>query len=80
MGAAQRAANATIGIVRHGIARGEFACNDPVQACRTIIGGMLIAAIWKNTFEPVGADPVDPSAMAQAHADTVLNGLKTRSA
>ncbi|MCC6925352.1 TetR/AcrR family transcriptional regulator [Novosphingobium sp.] len=65
-------------IVRHGIARGEFACDDPVQACRTIIGGVLIAAIWKTTFEPVGAEPIEPAAMAQSHADTILNGLLTR--
>jgi AcrR family transcriptional regulator len=67
-------------IVRHGIDRGEFSSSDPVQACRTIIGGVLLGAIWKNTFEPVGADPIDPEAMAAAHADTVLHGLMTRSA
>lgn len=65
-------------ILRHGIARGEFACDDLGQACRTIIGGVLIAAIWKTTFEPVGAEVLDPQAMAAAHADTVLNGLKIR--
>lgn len=67
-------------IVRHGIDRGEFSSNDLVQACRTIIGGLLMGAIWKNTFEPVGAAPIDPAAMAAAHADTVLHGLMTRNA
>lgn len=65
-------------VLRHGIARGEFAVSDLAQAGRTIIGGVLLGAIWKNTFEPVGAKPIDPAQMAQAHADTVLNGLKTR--
>ncbi|MBA4161489.1 MAG: TetR family transcriptional regulator [Novosphingobium sp.] len=65
-------------IVAHGIARGEFVCADVPQACRSVIGGVLIAAIWKTTFEPVGAEPIEPAAMAQAHADTVLNGLLTR--
>jgi AcrR family transcriptional regulator len=65
-------------IVRHGIERREFACDDVPQACRTVIGGVLIAAIWKTTFEPVGAEPIEPAAMARAHADTVLNGLLTR--
>ncbi|MDE2436498.1 MAG: TetR/AcrR family transcriptional regulator [Sphingomonadales bacterium] len=65
-------------IVRHGLERGEFACADITQACRSIIGGVLLAAIWKTTFEPVGAKPIDTTAMAQAHADTVLNGLLRR--
>ena len=65
-------------IIAHGVARGEFACDDPAQAGRSVIGGVLIAAIWKTTFEPVGAEPLDPAAMAQAHADTVLNGLLVR--
>ncbi|MFO1256066.1 MAG: TetR/AcrR family transcriptional regulator [Sphingomonadaceae bacterium] len=65
-------------IVAHGVGRGEFVCADVPQACRTIIGGVLIAAIWKTTFEPVGAEPIEPGAMAAAHADTVLKGLLTR--
>ncbi|MBS3928729.1 MAG: TetR/AcrR family transcriptional regulator [Sphingomonadales bacterium] len=65
-------------IVEHGIVRGEFVSADIPQACRTVIGGVLIAAIWKTTFEPVGAEPIEPASMAQAHADTVLNGLLTR--
>lgn len=65
-------------IVRHGIGRGEFACADVPQAARTIIGGVLIAAIWKTTFEPIGAEVLDPPAMARSHADIVLNGLLVR--
>jgi AcrR family transcriptional regulator len=65
-------------IVRHGMARSEFVCADVPQAARTIIGAVLVAAIWKTTFEPVGAEALDPGAMAQAHADTVLHGLLMR--
>ncbi len=65
-------------IIAHGTERGEFACDDPVQTSRTVIGGVLIAAIWKTTFEPIGAAILEPAAMAQAHADTVLNGLLVR--
>jgi len=65
-------------IIRHGIDRGEFTCADLPQATRTIVGGILLAAIWKTTFEPVGAEPIDPAAMAQAHADTLLCGLLVR--
>ncbi|MFC0588110.1 TetR family transcriptional regulator [Novosphingobium aquiterrae] len=66
-------------IIRHGIARGEFAVADPRQACRTVVGGVLFGAIWKVVFEPVGAEPLDPVTLAEVHADTVLNGLRVRS-
>jgi len=65
-------------IIRHGIERGEFVCADITQACRSVVGGVLMAAIWKNTFEPIGAEPIEPAQMAQAHADTILNGLLVR--
>ncbi|MFM5893917.1 MAG: TetR/AcrR family transcriptional regulator [Novosphingobium sp.] len=65
-------------IIRHGVARGEFVCDDPPQACRTLVGGVLLAAIWKTTFEPVGAEPIEVAAMARAHTDTILNGLLKR--
>jgi len=65
-------------IVRHGIARGEFACRDVPQACRSIVSGVLLGAIWQIVFVPVGAAPIDPEAMAAAHADTVLYGLLVR--
>ena len=65
-------------IIRHGIERGEFASDDVAQACRTVIGGILVGAIWKRVFEPVGAEVLDPPAMALAHAETVLSGLLTR--
>jgi AcrR family transcriptional regulator len=65
-------------IIAHGVARGEFACADPHQACRSIVGGVLFGALWKIVFEPVGAEPLDASAMARTHADTVLSGLLVR--
>lgn len=65
-------------ILDHGTARGEFNCRDTVQASRSILGGVLLAAIWRTTFEPVGAELLAAEAVAQAHADTVLNGLLAR--
>lgn len=65
-------------IIRHGVARGEFANDDPQLAARTVIGGLLIGAVWKMVFEPVGAEAVDPARLAATHARTVLNGLLTR--
>lgn len=65
-------------IMRYGIARAEFTCPDVAQACRTLIGGVLIGAIWQTVLVPVGAEPLDAAGMAQAHADTILNGLLVR--
>lgn len=65
-------------IIAHGIARGEFACADVPQAARTVVGGVLLGAIWKMVFEPVGAEPLDPVRLAASHADTVLGGLIAR--
>jgi AcrR family transcriptional regulator len=65
-------------IVAHGVARGEFVCGDIPQAARSVVGGVLLGAIWKMVFEPVGAAPLDPAALAAAHAETILNGLKLR--
>lgn len=65
-------------IIRHGIARGEFACADVPQAARSVIGGVLLGAIWKMVFEPVGAERLDPALLARGHADVLLKGLLVR--
>lgn len=65
-------------IIRHGIARGEFACDSPVDACRSIAGGLVLTALWRITFEPVGAEPVDVARAARTHVDILLNGLMAR--
>ncbi|MEI6642579.1 MAG: TetR/AcrR family transcriptional regulator [Novosphingobium sp.] len=62
-------------IIRHGVARGEFACADPALAARSVAGGVILSALWRIVFEPVGAKPLDIEAMARSHADVLLNGL-----
>lgn len=62
-------------ILRHGVARGEFVCPDPHHAARTVIGGIILSALWRAVFEPVGAEPLDLDAMATSHAETLLRGL-----
>jgi AcrR family transcriptional regulator len=74
----QRVLNLMSRLIRHGVARGEFACADPELACRTIAGGAIFAALWRVVFEPVGAEPIDPLRLAEAHAETVLAGLLAR--
>ena len=62
-------------IVARGIADGSFRRVDPYLTARTIAGALLLGALWKTVFEPVGAAPVDMEGLAASHIDIVLNGL-----
>lgn len=66
-------------IIRHGVTRGEFACSDPALAARSVTGGVIMTALWKNVFEPAGVPSVDVDAMAALHADMIVDGLAVRS-
>ena len=65
-------------ILRHGVVRGEFACEVNDHTCRTIAGGIIIAALWRIVLEPVGAQPIDMAEAARVHTDTLFSGLLTR--
>lgn len=65
-------------LIAHGVARGEFACPDPKMAARSVAGGIIFAALWRNVFEPVGAEPLDVPWLAENHAGLILNGLLAR--
>lgn len=67
-------------IIRHGMKRGEFACADPALAARSVAGGMILTALWRIVFVPVGAKPMDIEAMAASHADLLIGGLTSRGA
>jgi AcrR family transcriptional regulator len=64
-------------ILRRGIERGEFRPIDVDRTVFCVIAPMLIAALWKNSLEPYGkAPPLDVEALARAHLDLLLQGLK----
>lgn len=62
-------------IIARGVASGEFRPVDPHLAARSVGGALLLGALWKTVFEPVGAEPVEMEALAASHLDVVLNGL-----
>lgn len=62
-------------IVARGVADGSFRAVDPHLAARSIGGALLLGALWKTVFEPVGAAPVNMEMLADSHLDIVLNGL-----
>jgi AcrR family transcriptional regulator len=63
------------GLIKRGIAQGEFRKVDPVLTVRSIIGAMLLAVIWRTVFEPIGAEKLDVRALARHHADLMLHAL-----
>lgn len=65
-------------ILRHGVERGEFACEPSDNTGRAIAGGIVLAALWRIVLEPVGAEPIDVVTAAKSHADTLLFGLLAR--
>ncbi len=62
-------------LIRRGIEEGEFRPLDPALAVKAMIGPMLLAAIWKSAFEPLGAEPLDIDAHVAQHLDVFLKGL-----
>jgi AcrR family transcriptional regulator len=62
-------------IIRRGIASGEFRAVDPAFAAKAMVAPMLLAAIWKTVFEPLGGDALDIEGFIAQHVDTFLKGL-----
>ncbi|WP_332770883.1 TetR/AcrR family transcriptional regulator [Phenylobacterium sp.] len=56
-------------------ARGELRPGDPRQYALSLISPMLVGVIWRETFEPVGAEPFDIPALARQHAELWLRGM-----
>ena len=65
-------------ILRRGIERGEFRSVDIDHAVFCVIAPMLIAALWKNSFEAHDDAPLDTQALVRAHLDLLLRGLETQ--
>lgn len=64
------------GLIRQGQAKGDVRCGDPRLYAMGIMGPMLLGVLWRETFEPVGAAPVDIEALAAQHLDMVLGGMR----
>jgi len=56
-------------------ARGEVRPGNPRYFAMSIVGPLVVAMIWRETFVPVGGAPVDMPALAQQHLRTVMQGL-----
>ena len=59
-------------------ARGEIRPGRPRFYAFSLIGPMLMGFLWRETFQPIGAEPIDLAGLARQHVDTVLNGMIAR--
>ena len=70
-----RARRLIVGILRRGIERGEFRDIDPEAAFFSVVAPLLIAMIWRQTFERHDKKPLDIQALCRSHAAILLAGL-----
>jgi AcrR family transcriptional regulator len=63
------------GLIEGAQARGEVRPGDPRLYAVSLMGPMVVGFIWREVFEPVGAQPIDVQALAAQHARTVLPGM-----
>lgn len=56
-------------------ARGEVRAGDPRAYALQIVAPLVMGALWRETFVPVGAQGFDLAAVARQHVRTLLDGL-----
>jgi AcrR family transcriptional regulator len=75
-----KALGALSGAIASAQARGEVRPGDPRMYALTLISPILVGAIWRETFVPIGAQPFDLPALARQHVRAVLSGMLTEAA
>lgn len=58
-----------------GVARGEFRSMDTANTARIAIAPIMMAAIWRHSFEAVVEPPIDPEAFLTAALDQFFRGI-----
>lgn len=70
------ALTAMSGAIAAAQARGELRPGDPRHAAISLVSPMLLGIIWRETFVPVGAAPLDMPTLAQQHVELWLRGMR----
>jgi AcrR family transcriptional regulator len=70
------ALGAMTGLIRRAQADGAVRDGDARYYAFGLISPVLLGTLWRETFEPTGAEPVDIEALVSQHLDTVLRGMK----
>lgn len=63
------------GAIAQAQARGELRPGDPRHYAFGLVAPLLMGVIWRETFTPIGAEPIDIPALAQQHLELWLRGL-----
>ena len=62
-------------LIQKGVMTREFRAVDPALTVKCMIAPMLLAAMWRSVFEPLGAPPLDIEALARQHCDLIRRAL-----
>ncbi len=71
----QRGRQVFAGVLRGGIERGAFRAMDVDLAVRTVLAPVLMAAVWKHSFEACERERFAVRAYLEASVDIFLRGL-----
>jgi len=63
-------------LIERGITTGEFRAVDPRLTVKCIVGPLVLAALWKSVFVPIGAEPINIEDLVRHHADFILRALR----
>ena len=72
---ASKAIGALAAFIEGAQKRGEVRAGDPRLYAFSLMGPMVLGALWRATLVPAGGQPLDIEALAKQHAETVLEGL-----
>jgi AcrR family transcriptional regulator len=64
------------GLLKKGMASGEFRTLPIPHAVRLCIAPVLLGAIWRTTFAQLDSEPYDYAGLIETHIATLLRGLK----
>jgi AcrR family transcriptional regulator len=72
---ASKAIGALTNLIERAQNRGEVRPGAARLYAFSLIGPMVLGALWRATLVPVGGTPLDLAALAKQHSETVLAGL-----
>ena len=72
---ASKAIGALATLIERAQQRGEVRQGNPRLYAFSLMGPMVLGALWRATLVPAGGEPLDIHALARQHAETVLTGI-----
>jgi AcrR family transcriptional regulator len=72
---ASKAIGALAAFIEQAQQKGEVRPGDPRLYAFSLMGPMVVGALWRATLVPAGGQTVDISALARQHADALLEGM-----